>query len=57
MNLVVYQPPPPPEVVDDEFEWEVEAILAHKDVQVKTQKEQGENACVQASVPGQVVGL
>ena len=32
------QPPPPPEVVDDEFEWEVEAILAHQDVQVKRKK-------------------
>jgi hypothetical protein len=27
-------PPPPPDVVDGEYEWEVEAILAHKDVQV-----------------------
>jgi hypothetical protein len=29
------QPPPPPEVIDDEFEWQVESILAHRDVQVK----------------------
>jgi hypothetical protein len=32
------QPPPSPEVVDGEFEWEVEAILAHKDVQVKRKR-------------------
>ena len=31
-------PPPPPELVDDEFEWEVEAVLAHKDVQVKRKR-------------------
>jgi hypothetical protein len=31
-------PPPPPEVVDGEMEWEVESILAHKDVQVKRKK-------------------
>jgi hypothetical protein len=29
------QPPPPPEVIEGEFEWEVESILAHRDVQVK----------------------
>lgn len=32
------QPPPPPEVIDGEFEWEVETILAHKDVQVKRKR-------------------
>jgi hypothetical protein len=32
------EPPPPPEVVDGELEWQVEAILAHKDVQVKRKK-------------------
>jgi hypothetical protein len=31
-------PPPPPDVVDGEYEWEVEAILAHKDVQVRRKK-------------------
>jgi hypothetical protein len=32
------QPPPPPEVIEGEFEWEVESILAHRDVQVKKKK-------------------
>jgi hypothetical protein len=32
------EPPPPPEVVDGELEWQVEAILAHKDVRVKRKK-------------------
>lgn len=31
-------PPPPPEIVDDEFEWEVEAVLAHKEVQTGRKK-------------------
>jgi hypothetical protein len=31
-------PPPPPDVVDGEYEWEVEAVLAHKDVQVRRKK-------------------
>jgi glycosylphosphatidylinositol phospholipase D len=31
-------PPPAPDVVDGEYEWEVEAVLAHKDVQVRRKK-------------------
>lgn len=31
-------PPPPPEIVDEEFEWEVESVLAHRDVQVSRKK-------------------
>jgi hypothetical protein len=32
------QPPPAPEIIDGELEWEVEAIIAHKDVQVRRKK-------------------
>jgi hypothetical protein len=32
------QPPPAPEIIDGEYEWEVEAVIAHKDVQVKRKK-------------------
>lgn len=32
------QPPPHPEIVEGEYEWEVESILAHRDVRVRTKR-------------------
>jgi hypothetical protein len=32
------QPPPPPDIIDDEFEYEVEAVLAHRERRVRSRK-------------------
>jgi hypothetical protein len=38
------QPPPPPDIIDDEFEYEVEAVLAHRERRVRSRKKSKKSA-------------